>query len=198
MCRRENQKLYLKGLRCETSKCSFERRAYPPGRQGQRRSKPSDYAVQLREKQKLRRSYGLLEKQFRRVFDRANRMQGMTGTNMLVLLERRFDNVVYRLGMAASRAQARQLVTHGHLLINGKKADIASMLVRPGDVISLREKSSNMDVVKASVEAGPSRTLPQWLEFDPEKLVGQVKQLPVREDIVEPVSENLIVELYSR
>lgn len=198
MCRRENQKLYLKGLRCETSKCAFERRAYAPGSHGQRRGKPSDYAIQLREKQKVRRTYGLLETQFRRTFDKAVRMKGVTGSNLLTLLELRFDNVVYRLGLGVSRSQSRQLITHGHFLLNGKKANIPSIQLRAGDVISLREKSANLDVVRGSVEAGPSRTVPQWLEFDAEKLTGKVKQLPVREDVTEPVTENLIVELYSR
>ncbi|WP_027389350.1 30S ribosomal protein S4 [Chrysiogenes arsenatis] len=198
LCRRENTKLYLKGTRCETSKCAFDRRGYAPGQHGQRRSKLSDYAVQLREKQKVKRSYGMLEKQFRLTFDKANRMQGITGTNLLILLETRLDNVVFRLGMAPSRSAARQLVTHGHFLLNGKKVNIPSLRVRQGDLITLRERSNNLDTIKGCIESGPSRTVPQWLEFDAEALRAQVKALPAREDVAEPITEHLIVELYSK
>lgn len=198
ICRREGEKLFLKGNRCETSKCSFDRRGYAPGMHGQRRSKPSDYAIQLRQKQKVKRSYGMLEKQFRLTFDRANRMRGITGENLLQLLERRLDNAVYRMGFAPSRKAARQLVTHAHFQLNGKKVDIPSLRVKPGDVISLRERSSRLEAVVACIEDGPSRQVPEWLEFDTEKLRGEVKRLPLREDVPEQIEEHLIVELYSK
>ncbi len=199
LCRRDNLKLYLKGDRCYSDKCAFDRRGYPPGQHGQRRSgKISDYGVQLREKQKMKRSYGLSEKQFKLTFQRADRKKGITGTNLLVSLERRLDNVVYRMGFAISRSQARQLVRHKHFLVNGKKLDIPSCQVKVGDVIEVREGSRNMQSIKDSLEAVVRRSLPQWLEVEKENMKGRVKALPVREDITMPVQESQVVELYSR
>ncbi|WP_456434255.1 30S ribosomal protein S4 [Thermosulfuriphilus sp.] len=200
LCRREGMKLYLKGERCYTDKCSFERRSYPPGQHGQAqvRAKMSDYGIRLREKQKVKRMYGLSEKQFRRYFDEADRRRGLTGTNLLVLLERRLDNVVYRLGFASSRRQARQLVRHGHILVNGRKVDIPSFLVKIGDVIEVKEKSRQNPFVKEALEGVARRGVPQWLEFEPEAFKGTVKAFPVREDITMPIQEQLIVEFYSR
>jgi small subunit ribosomal protein S4 len=198
LCRREGTKLFLKGDRCFTPKCGVERRSYPPGQHGQGRSRFSDYGVQLREKQKVRRMYGLLEKQFERTMDRASSMKGRAGENLLVLLERRLDNVVFRLGFATSRAEARQLVKHGHFHVNGKKASIPSMLVRPGDVVVLREKSQKVERISAALEALEGKSVPQWLDIDKTNFAGSVKALPVREDITMPIQEQLIVELYSR
>ncbi len=198
LCRREGTKLFLKGDRCFTPKCGVERRSYPPGQHGQGRSRFSDYGVQLREKQKVRRMYGLLEKQFERTMDRASSMKGRAGENLLVLLERRLDNVVFRLGFATSRAEARQLVKHGHFHVNGRKATIPSMLVRPGDVVVLREKSQKVERISAALEALEGKSVPQWLDIDKTNFAGSVKALPVREDITMPIQENLIVELYSR
>lgn len=190
--------LFLKGDRCYTDKCALKRRNYPPGQHGQGRSKTSDYGVQLREKQKVKRLYGLLEKQFRSYFSRADRMKGVTGTNLLSLLERRLDNVVYRLGFASSRAESRQLVRHGHFTLNGRKATIPSMQVKAGDVVELREKSRNVAVISDALDAVVRRGVPQWLELDRDAFKGTVKSLPVREDIVTPIQEQLIVELYSK
>ncbi len=199
LCRRENLKLYLKGDRCYSDKCAFDRRSYPPGQHGQRRGgKISDYGLQLREKQKVKRTYGLSEKQFKLTFERADRRKGITGTNLLVMLEQRLDNVVYRLGFSNSRNQARQLVRHRHFLVNGKKVDIPSYQTRPGDVIEVREKSKNIQTITEAVEAVVRRGMPQWIELDKEKMKGTVKSLPVREDIAMPIQENQIVELYSR
>ena len=200
LCRREGMKLFLKGERCYTDKCSFERRSYPPGQHGQAqvRAKMSDYGIRLREKQKVKRMYGLSEKQFRRYFDEADRLKGLTGTNLLVLLERRLDNVVYRLGFASSRRQARQLVRHGHILVNGRKVNIPSFLVKVGDVIEVREKSRQNPFVKESLEGVARRGVPQWLELDPDGFKGVIQALPVREDITLPIQEQLIVEFYSR
>lgn len=190
--------LFLKGDRCYTDKCALKRRNYPPGQHGQGRSKTSDYGVQLREKQKVKRLYGLLEKQFRSYFGRADRMKGVTGTNLLSLLERRLDNVVYRLGFASSRAESRQLVRHGHFTLNGRKATIPSMQVKAGDLVELREKSRSVAAISDALDAVVRRGVPQWLELDRDAFKGAVKSLPVREDIVTPIQEQLIVELYSK
>ncbi len=199
ICRRENLKLYLKGDRCYSDKCSFDRRSYPPGQHGQRRGgKISDYGVQLREKQKVKRSYGLSEKQFRLAFEKADQKKGVTGTNLLLGLELRLDNVVYRLGLANSRPQARQLVRHSHFLVNGRKVNIPSYQVKAGDVIEIREKSRNVQVIQDAMEAVVRRSAPQWLELDAENMKGTVRALPTREDIPMPIQENLIVELYSK
>ncbi|RJP40564.1 MAG: 30S ribosomal protein S4 [Desulfobacteraceae bacterium] len=199
LCRRENLKLYLKGDRCYSDKCAFDRRSYPPGQHGQRRGgKISDYGLQLREKQKVKRTYGLSEKQFKLTFERADRRKGITGTNLLMMLEQRLDNVVYRMGFANSRNQARQLVRHSHFLVNGKKVDIPSYQTRPGDVVEVCEKSKNIQTIIEAVEAVVRRAMPQWIELDKEKMKGTVKSLPVREDITMPIQESQIVELYSR
>lgn len=190
--------LFLKGDRCYTDKCALKRRNYPPGQHGQGRSKTSDYGVQLREKQKVKRLYGLLEKQFRSYFGRADRMKGVTGANLLSLLERRLDNVVYRLGFASSRAESRQLVRHGHFTLNGRKATIPSMQVKAGDLVDLREKSRTVASISDSLDAVVRRGVPQWLELDRDAFRGTIKALPVREDIVTPIQEQLIVELYSK
>lgn len=199
LCRRENLKLYLKGDRCYSDKCAFDRRSYAPGQHGQRRGgKTSDYGLQLREKQKVKRSYCLSEKQFKLSFERADSQKGITGINLLVILEQRLDNVVYRLGFANSRSQARQLVRHGHFLVNGKKVDIPSYQVKTGDVVELREKSRTLQVITEALEAVVRRSMPQWLELDKEKFKGMIKSVPAREDITMPIDESQIVELYSR
>lgn len=198
LCRRENMELFLKGDRCYTDKCAMKRRNYPPGQHGQGRSKASDYGVQLREKQKVKRIYGLLEKQFRGYFERADRMKGVTGTNLLTLLERRLDNVVYRLGFASSRSESRQLVSHGHFTLNGRKVTIPSIRVKAGDLVELREKSRKIAQINESLDAVVRRGIPQWLELDRDACKGVVKILPVREDITTPIQEQLIVELYSK
>ncbi len=198
LCRRENMELFLKGERCFTDKCAIKRRNYPPGQHGQSRAKVSDYGVQLREKQKVRRIYGLLEKQFRSYFDKADRMKGVTGENLLSLLERRLDSVVYRTGFASSRTEARQLIRHGHFTLNGRKANIPSILVRVGDVVELREKSRKITSILESLEGVVRRGLPQWLELEKDAYRCVVKSLPVREDITMPIQEQLIVELYSK
>ena len=198
ICRREGQKLFLKGSRCYSDKCSVTRRNYAPGQHGQKRTKLSEYGTQLREKQKTKSFYGVGEKQFRGYFEMASNKKGITGTNLLQILESRLDNVVYRLGFGASRAQARQMVTHGNFEVNGKKVDIASYLVKPGDVISVREIRKDNPVIKANVEAGATRPVPEWLELNSEKLSGKVVRLVNREEIDLPVEEHLIVELYSK
>lgn len=198
LCRREGSELFLKGERCYTDKCAIKRRSYPPGQHGQGRIKVSDYGVQLREKQKVRRIYGILENQFRGYFESADRMKGVTGENLLFLLERRLDNVVYRLGFATSRDEARQLVRHSHFTLNGRKANIPSIQVKAGDVIQLREKSRKITVITESLEAVVRRGIPQWLELDKDAFKGTVKTSPVREDITMPIQEQLIVELYSK
>ena len=199
LCRREGIKLYLKGERCYGPKCALERRPYPPGQHGQKRARrPSDYAVRLREKQRLRRIYGLNEKQFRNLFEEAARKKGVTGTVFLHLLESRLDNVVYRLGIAASRRQARQLVRHGHITVNGRRVDIPSYRVKPGDVVAVHEKSKNLGVIQANVELAKGRKGVPWLEFDPEKLSGKFLRYPDREDLALPVNEQLVIEFYSR
>lgn len=194
LCRREGEKLFLKGQRCYTGKCAIARRSFAPGQHGQGRKKVSEYGTQLREKQKTKRFYGVLESQFRKTFEKAERMKGKTGENLLQLLELRFDNVVYRMGFAASRAEARQLVTHGHFILNGKKADIPSMLIKAGDEIQVNEKSRKSPKFQ---EVG-GRTAPAWLTFDSEALKGTVVQLPGRDDVDLEVKETLIVELYSK
>ena len=198
LCRREGQKLFLKGDRCYGERCSVDRRAYPPGQHGQGRPRFSDFGVQLREKQKVRRMYGLLEKQFRATADRASRMKGRTGDNLLALLERRLDNAVYRLGFATSRAEARQLVKHGHILVNGRKTTIPSFQVKPGQKIEVREKSREIARIAGALETVESRSVPQWLELEKADFAGIVKANPVREDITLPIEEQLIVEWYSR
>ncbi|MFH1102749.1 MAG: 30S ribosomal protein S4 [Pseudomonadota bacterium] len=199
LCRRENLKLFLKGDRCYSDKCAFDRRSYSPGQHGQRRGrKISGYGVQLREKQKVKRIYNLSEKQFQLFFEKADRQKGITGTNLLVLLERRLDNVVYRLGFVNSRAQGRQFVRHDHFLINGKKVTIPSYLIRVGDVVELNEKSRKIKSIEDSLEAVVRRGVPQWLEMEKEQLKGTIKAYPVREDLTMPIQEQLIVELYSK
>ena len=198
ICRREGQKLFLKGSRCYTDKCSISRRNYAPGQNGQKRKKLSEYGTQLREKQKTKSFYGVGEKQFRKYFDIASNTKGKTGEVLLQLLESRLDNVVYRLGFGTSRAQARMLVTHGTFEVNGKKVDIASYLVKPGDVIAVREIRKDNGTIKNNIEENASRPVPEWLEKDAEKLSGKVVRLAAREDIDLPVEEHLIVELYSK
>ena len=198
LCRREGQKLFLKGDRCFTDKCAVDRRTYAPGQHGQNRAKASEYGSQLREKQKAKRYYGLLESQFRSYFDMAVKMKGKKGDNLLSLLERRLDNTVYRLGFAMSRAEARQLVLHGHFTVDGKKVNIPSLLVKPGMVIALREKSRNLDKFKATIEANSFRQPPKWLDYDANTFSAKVVALPERDDIDLPINEQLIVELYSK
>ncbi len=198
LCRREGTKLFLKGDRCFSAKCGIERRAYPPGQHGQGRARFSDYGVQLREQQKVKRMYGLLEKQFADTMSRASRMKGRAGENLLILLERRLDNVVFRMGFSTSRAEARQLVRHNHFLINGRRASIPSMLVKPGAVISVVEKSRKVARISGALETLESRSVPQWVEINKEAFEGTVKSMPVREDITMPIQEQLIVEWYSR
>jgi len=198
LCRREGTKLFLKGDRCFSAKCGVERRGYPPGQHGQGRARFSDYGVQLREKQKVKRMYGLLEKQFASTMQRATRMKGRAGENLLALLERRLDNVVFRMGFATSRAEARQLLRHGHFLVNGRVASIPSITVREGAVISVREKSRKVTRIAGALDALEGRSVPGWLEIDKDNFTGKVKALPSREDITMPIQEQLIVELYSR
>jgi len=191
-------KLFLKGDRCFKDKCAIERRNYPPGQHGRRRSKLLGYGIQLREKQKVKRIYGLLESQFRLAFARANSRKGITGANLLEELERRLDNVVYSLGFAASRAQARQLVRHGHVTVNGRKVSFPSYRVSKGQVVAIKEKSRTNEQIKASVETARARGVPAWLDLTPESFSGAVVELPKREDIKLPIQEQLIVELYSK
>ncbi len=196
LCRREGQKLFLKGERCYSSKCALERRNYAPGQHGQARKKQSEYGIQLREKQKAKRFYGVQETQFRNLFDKCAKKPGKTGENLMVALETRLDNVVFRLGFAASRKEARQLVTHGHFTVNGKKADIPSMEVKAGDVIAVKEKSQSSPKFKEIKEM--SITVPAWMTVEVDKLEGKVVAMPRREDIDTPIAEHLIVELYSK
>jgi small subunit ribosomal protein S4 len=198
LCRREGVKLYLKGERCYSDKCAIDRRAYAPGQHGQGRKKVSEYGLQLREKQKARRVYGVLEKQFRSYYDEAVRRKGITGENLLQILESRLDNIVYRLGFAASRAEARQLVRHGHFTVNGKRVDIPSYLTRVGDVIGIREKSLDSPRFKELLEVAENRTVPAWLERDLGAHTGTIVRIPARDEIDIPVAEQMIVELYSR
>ncbi len=198
ICRRAGEKLYLKGEKCLTPKCPLERRRYAPGQHGMRRRKLSEYGIRLREKQKARFTYGLMEEQFRRFFEEAERLPGVTGENLLQLLERRLDNVVYRLGFADSRRQARQLVTHGHFALNGRRNNIPSTLVEPGDVISVMPSSRDLEYFKQRREFLKTYTPPNWLSLDPENLTGRVLYLPSRAEIDTKVNEALIVEYYSR
>jgi small subunit ribosomal protein S4 len=198
-CRRENLKLYLKGDRCFSDKCSFERRAFGPGQHGQAKfKKQSDYAVQLREKQKVKSMYGMLEGQFRLFFEKAEQQRGVTGENLLVMLERRLDNTIFRIGFASSRNQARQLVRHNHILVNGRKVNIPSFLVSVGDVITLKEKSRANTIINENFEAVIRRGVPSWLELDKDNYKATLKALPNREEVTMPIQERLIVELYSK
>ncbi len=199
LCRREGLKLYLKGNRCYTDKCAIERRQYAPGQHGQRRrSKLSEYGLQLREKQKIKRIYGLLERQFRGYFRKADRMKGITGENLLIFLERRLDNIVYRMGFSESRQEARQLVRHGHFEVNGKKVSIPSFQVQQGDKIVVRGKSQKLQRIGESLESVDRRGIPLWLEVDKKQYSGLVKAYPSREELTMPMQEQLVVELYSR
>jgi small subunit ribosomal protein S4 len=198
LCRRETTKLFLKGDRCYTDKCAVERRPFPPGQAGKKRPRDSEYRVQLREKQKTKRIYGLLEKQFRIYYEIANRQQGITGENLLRLLESRLDNVVYRLGFAKSRDEGRQIVRHNHITVNGRKVNIPSYRVRPGDLVAIAPKSKDLLVIKTALISSEKTEVPGWLEVDIEKLQGKVLSLPTREMIDAPVREQLIVELYSK
>lgn len=198
LCRREGQKLFLKGDRCYTAKCAISRRQYAPGQHGQARKKMSEYGIQLREKQKARRYYGVLEGQFEKYFEMANKQKGVTGENLLRILESRLDNVVYRLGLATSRPEARQLVVHGHFNVNGRRVDIPSYLVKEGDVIAVREKSRSSAKIKAVLESTDGRAVPKWLDMNRDTLEGKVVTLAGRDDIDLPIEEHLIVELYSK
>ena len=202
LCRREGEKLFLKGARCLSPKCAFEKRAFAPGQHGKdaqfKRSRSSDYLMQLREKQKARRIYGVHEAQFHRYYETALRTRGMTGLVLLQLLERRLDNVVFRLGYASSRAQARNLVTHGHFNVNGRRVNIPSFVAKPGDMVELREKSRASLRFQELISAMDRKGLPSWLELDKQNFKGKVASAPMREDIAMPINENLIVELYSK
>jgi len=199
LCRRERMKLFLKGDRCFKEKCAIERRGYPPGQHGGRRTRRTlGYGLQLREKQKVKRTYGVLESQFRDYFKEADRRKGITGENLLSMLERRLDSVVYSLGFASSRAQGRQLVRHGHVLVDGKKVTIPSYQVREGQTVAVKDVSRKNDFIRASVETARGRGVPEWLELDAESFTGKVLRLPTREDVKLPIQEQLIVELYSR
>lgn len=198
LCRRENMKLYLKGDRCYSDKCSYDRRPYPPGQHGQGRIKFSEYGVRLREKQKVRRMYGMLEQQYRRYFSLAERQRGVTGENLLRLLERRLDNVAYRMGFGATRAEARQLVRHNHILINERRVNVPSCLVKPGDVVCIRERSRKIKRIQEAMETIERRGTPAWLEVEPKEFRGTIKAMPSREDVSAQIQEQLIVEFYSR
>jgi small subunit ribosomal protein S4 len=198
LCRREGLKLFLKGDRCYSEKCAFERRGYAPGDHGQLRKKFSDYGVQLREKQKLKRMYGLLEKQFRGYFDKADRQKGITGSNLLIFLERRLDNMVFRMGFANSRTEARQLVRHNHFLVSGKPVNIPSYLIKLGDEVQVREGSRKVERILEAMGTVARRGVPQWLEIDKANFRGILKTLPTREELTMPVREQLVVELYSK
>lgn len=198
LCRAENLKLFLKGDRCYSDKCAIDRRPYPPGQHGKSRREFSEYGNQLREKQKVKRIYGVLERQFRTYFEKAERKKGITGENLLVFLERRLDSVIYRLGFANSRNEGRQLVRHSHFMVNGKKVNIPSYLIKPGDVIQVVDKSRNLSKISEALESVARRGVPQWLELDKANLRGSVKGLPSREDLTMPIQEQLIVELYSK
>lgn len=198
LCRRESEKLFLKGDRCYTEKCAVERRKYPPGQHGQRRKKMSDYALQLREKQKAKETYGVLEKQFKRYFYQAERKTGMTGSNLLQLLELRLDNIIYRLGFASNRRQARQLVLHGHITVNDRRVNIPSYLVRINDIIGIKETSKKIVVVEENIAKIEHRGMPGWVELDVNNLKGKVLHYPSRDEIEIPVQEQLIIELYSK
>ena len=198
ICRREGQKLFLKGSRCYSDKCSISRRNYAPGQNGQKKKKLSEYGTQLREKQKTKSFYGVSEKQFRKYFEMASNKKGVTGENLLQILESRLDNVIYRLGFGQSRAQARQFVNHGQFEVNGKKVDIPSYLVKAGDVITIKENKKDNGAIKVNMEENAARPVPAWLEMDAKNLSGKVVRLPSREDVDLPIEEHLIVELYSK
>jgi len=198
LCRREGEKLFLKADRCYTDKCALERRKYPPGQHWQNRPKPSDYGLQLREKQKLKRIYGVLERQFRRYFEIASKKKGVTGEALMQLLETRLDNVVQRLGFATGIRSARQIVSHGHVLVNGRNVNIPSYNVKPGDIIEIKEKSKNLEVIKESLEKAQHRGIPSWLELDAQNMRGKVLRIPSREEIPVTAREQLVVELYSK
>ncbi len=198
LCRREGLKLFLKGERCYTDKCAIERRNYPPGQHGQARPKFSEYSIQLREKQKLRRIYGILEGQFRRYFQMADRAKGVTGETLLQLLERRMDNMVYRMGFATSRSEARQLVRHGHFSVNGRKVNVPSFLTKVGDVVTVTERSRKVVRIQEALDLAQRRGVPDWLEVSPDAFTGRVKSIPVRADLTMPINEKLVVELYSK
>jgi small subunit ribosomal protein S4 len=198
LCRREGLKLFLKGDRCFTLKCAIEKRAYPPGEHGQRRSKPSEYGLQLREKQKMKRIYGIQETQFRNYFEMAERQKGITGENLVRLLEQRLDNVVHRLGFGASRAQARMLIVHGHIRVNGRRVTIPAHLVRAGDVVEVAPASREREVIKIALEGAKKRRVPSWLELDVATFKGTVRSLPGKEEMAIPVQEQLVVALYSK
>ncbi len=198
LCRRENQKLFLKGTRCYTERCSLNKRAYAPGQHGQARKKVSEYGLQLREKQKAKRYYGILEKQFYGYYEMAVKKAGITGENLLIILESRLDNIVYRLGWATSRPEARQLVRHGHFEVNGKKVNIPSYLVKANDVITIKDKSRSSEKIKDILDTTDSRVIPAWLSLDKNALSASVVRMPAREDIDLPIEEHLIVELYSK
>lgn len=198
LCRREGEKLFLKGEKCFGSKCAMENRPFPPGQHGQRRSRNSDYATQLREKQKLRRTYGVLEGQFRSYYHTADRVKGSTGENLLQLLETRLDNVVYRMGFGASRSEARQLVRHNAITVNGVKSNIPSIKVKAGDVVAIDEKAKNQLRIKGSMDAAQNRGIVEWLDVDSSKLEGTFKNVPERSDLSADINEHLVVELYSK
>lgn len=198
LCRREGTKIFLKGDRCYTDKCPYERRPYPPGQHGRKRKKSSDYETQLREKQKVRRMYGILEDQFHHYFLIAERQKGVTGTNLLRLLEMRLDNIVYKMGFANSRDQARQLVRHGHVRVNGKKTDLPSVQLGPEDEVSVSEKGKKIPFVQEAIDVVDRRGIPGWIEVDSQEIKGKIKQKPERDDITFPINEHLIVELYSK
>ncbi|PIU57337.1 MAG: 30S ribosomal protein S4 [Deltaproteobacteria bacterium CG07_land_8_20_14_0_80_38_7] len=198
LCRRERMKLFLKGDRCYTDKCAVERRAYAPGQHVQRRTKTSEYGTQLREKQRARRMYGLLERQFRKNFFIADKQKGITGDNLLLLLERRLDNMVYKMGFSRSRDQARQLIRHNHILVNDKRVNIPSYIIKPCDAISVQEKSRKKQIIVEALESIDRRGIPEWLMLDKEKMIGKVMALPTRDQLVTPLQEHLIVEFYSK
>ena len=198
ICRREGTKLFLKGERCFTDRCALDRRNYGPGEHGQRRARISEYRLQLREKQKVRFNYGASETQFKRYYEIAKRKEGITGENLLLLLERRLDNIVYRMGFASSRPEARQLIGHGHIAVNGRKTDIPSFMVKEGDEIEIREKGKKIEFVKTALENAEQRGIPEWLEVDEDGMKGKVKTLPERDDLPMEVDETLIVEFYSK
>lgn len=198
LCRREGMKLFLRGRRCLTDKCAFERRPYPPGQHGKNKPRLSDYGIRLREKQKVKRIYGISERQFKNYYEKAAKMKGVTGEILLQFLERRLDNVVFRLNFAMSRAQARQIVNHGHIYVNGRRVNIPSYLVKPGDLITVKEREASKRLIKENLELCEDRPVPDWLELNKEKMEGKVLRLPTREDVTIPVQEQLIVEFYSR
>ncbi len=198
LCRREGMKLFLKGTRCYTEKCAFERRKYPPGQHGHNRAKLSDYGLQLREKQKVKRIYGIMERQFKIYFEKATKMKGVTGENLLKLLERRLDNVIYRMGFAINRRQARQLVRHGYFLVNNRKVNIPSYLLKPGDVVEVFAKGKEKDLIKDNLAMAEQRGFPAWTEINMEEMKGKFLRIPERDEIQLPVHEQLIVEFYSK